>query len=190
MPTDRNLIKKEIATYAKALLEAAQGSDSVFAVEAQLAKALDVVRSHMKLKETLADSTLDGSVRSAIVQEVFADFDPALKAVLGLIAERGDMGLLSRISEEYTLAAEEATDTVVVDTTTVVALTDELREIIKKKLSADFKGKNIVLREHVDPSILGGIIMSAHGNRVDASIASQLENARRVLSTVPNGGER
>ena len=83
-----------------------------------------------------------------------------------------------------------ATDTVVVDTTTVVALTDELREIIKKKLSADFKGKNIVLREHVDPSILGGIIMSAHGNRVDASIATQLENARRVLSTVPNGGER
>jgi len=35
---------------------------------------------------------------------------------------------------------------------------------------------------------MGGIVMSAHGKRIDASIQSQLEQARVVLSTV-SGGE-
>ena len=37
--------------------------------------------------------------------------------------------------------------------------------------------------------IIGGIVISTHGHRIDASIASQLESARLVLSTAPTGGE-
>ena len=50
-------------------------------------------------------------------------------------------------------------------------------------------GHEVILREKVDPSIIGGIIISTHGHRIDASIASQLETARTVLSAAPTGGE-
>jgi len=122
------------------------------------------------------------------VREVFREYDACLVAVLAVMAERGDMDLLSRVCEEYVSLAEEATGTVMVDVTTVVALTDELRAAIRKKLSAGFEGKDVVLREHIDRSILGGIVMSAHGKRIDASASTQLEQARVVLSTV-SGGE-
>ena len=72
--------------------------------------------------------------------------------------------------------------------TTAVELTESLRESITKKLAADL-GKGVVLREKVDPAIIGGIVFSTHGQRIDASIASQLENARGVLSTAHTGGE-
>ena len=63
-----------------------------------------------------------------------------------------------------------------------------VREQVKDKLVADL-GKDVVLREKVDPAIIGGIVMSSGGLRIDASIASQLENARCVLSAAHTGGE-
>ena len=76
----------------------------------------------------------------------------------------------------------------VVDVTTVVALDDNLRHIIIEKAEAEL-GKKAVLRERIDESILGGIIMSVNGKRIDASVISQLNKARHVLKETSDGGE-
>ena len=47
-----------------------------------------------------------------------------------------------------------------------------------------------MLREHVNPSIIGGIVLSARGKRIDASVSAQLEKVRSALSSVKTGGER
>ena len=72
--------------------------------------------------------------------------------------------------------------------TTGVELDDHLREVIVRKAEADL-GTKVVLREHIDKSLLGGILMSANGKRIDASVLSQLENARNVLKLSTDGGE-
>ncbi|MGN0035310.1 MAG: ATP synthase F1 subunit delta [Coriobacteriales bacterium] len=190
MPTNRNLIKAQVATYAEVLLEAARNEGRVFEINAQLEEALHTIRGSMELRDALRDSTIPAEARTKIVKGVFKDFDPALVNTLAVIVERDFVDNLSQVCEAYTLRAEEASGAVVVDVSTAVELTDELRETLKKKLSANFDGKDIVLQEHVDKSILGGIILSAHGKRIDASVTSQLERARLVLSTEPAGGER
>ena len=76
----------------------------------------------------------------------------------------------------------------VVDVTTVVPLDDHLREVITKKSEADL-GTKVVLRESIDKSLIGGILMSANGKRIDASMTSQLEAARNVLKHSTDGGE-
>ena len=76
----------------------------------------------------------------------------------------------------------------IVDVVTAVALDDELRGIITEKLSKDL-GKPVVLCETVDKSILGGIIMSTNGKRIDASISSKLEGTRALLKENNDGGE-
>lgn len=189
MPINRILIKAQVATYANVLLEAARNKGNIFEVNSQLEQALHTIRGNMNLRDALADTTTPAEVRANIVKEIFKDFDPALIKALALMAEREFIDHLSRVCEAYTLAAEEATDSIVIDVTTAVELNDELRTKLKDRLSAQYDGKDIVLQEHVDKSILGGIIMSAHGKLIDASVISQLENARLVLSTVPAGGE-
>ena len=76
----------------------------------------------------------------------------------------------------------------ILDVTTVVELDDHLRDIIKQKAESEL-GMKVVLRERIDKSILGGIIMSAGDKRIDASMASQLNNARIVLKKKTDGGE-
>jgi F-type H+-transporting ATPase subunit delta len=40
-----------------------------------------------------------------------------------------------------------------------------------------------MLREHIDTTLVGGIILSSHGSKVDASMVTQLDRARIALSS-------
>jgi F-type H+-transporting ATPase subunit delta len=189
MPTDRNVTKKESQIYAQALLEAAQGEGTVFEVAGQVLEVLQTIRGSIDLHQALYDATLDAQARKQVIAELFKDSDPALISTLGVMVDRDDLDLLPRVTERYIELAEDALNATIIDVTTVVALDDELRKQIISKYSAEF-GRGVLLREHVDPSIIGGIVLSTHGRRIDASIVSQLESARNVLSTVTSGGER
>ncbi|MEG2850422.1 MAG: ATP synthase F1 subunit delta [Raoultibacter sp.] len=191
MPTNRLVVKEEVATYAGVALQAAYeagGQDGVLEVRDQMEQIVKALRSSMDLSSALADTSYTPQQKSALVQNVFADVNPILLDVLSVMATRGDFPLLRRVWESFEAQLEEKLDVCVVDVTTAVALDDGLRQVITNKAAADL-GKNVVLREQVDATILGGIIMSAHGKRIDASVATQLESARTVLKTTTDGGE-
>lgn len=193
MPTNRLVLKEEVATYAAVLLDAlyeAGGQERVLDGREQLHTVAKYVRSSIELKNALADSGGSPEKNSELIKNTFSElgFDSLLVEVLGVMAERGNMGYLAQVYTSYNQLLENKLGIVVVDVITKVALNDSLRQRIEKKTATDL-GKNVVLRESIDESLLGGIIMSAQGKRIDASIVSQLESARRVLKTTTDGGE-
>jgi F-type H+-transporting ATPase subunit delta len=188
MRTSRALAKQVVAAYAGVLFDAVQAQGAVDEVSTQLDAVLRLFRSHAPLRDALVDESNPAERRAQTASDVFAGLNPALVSTLAVMAERGNFDLLSSVAEAFGTIAEQKRGVVAVDVTTAVALSDSLRESITKKLAADL-GKDVVLRESVDPAIIGGIVFSAHGQRIDASIASQLENARAVLSTAHTGGE-
>lgn len=181
MKTNATHDRAKAKVYAEVLLEAAQASDSVFAIDGEFSELVATVRGSIELRNTLADKTLAKEVKKSIIQEIFSGFSPELLSMLAVMVERGDIGLLSRSYELYRELAEKALDAVIIDVTTVVALDDDLRNKIVTKYSQQF-GAGVLLREHIDPSLVGGIVLQAHGKRIDASVVSQLESARQVLS--------
>jgi len=184
MPTDRVVLRKESAVYAQVLLEAAQASDTVFEVAGELEQASAAIRGNIDLRTTLFDRSIPTEVRCTIVNEIFEGFDASLLATLGVMIKRDSLELLSKVVAAYAEMAENALGAVFIDVTTVVALDDALRDSIKTKYAAQF-GRGVLIREHIDPSIMGGIVLSSHGVSIDASVVSQLEKARAVLC----GGE-
>ena len=191
MPTNRHVLKEKVAMYASVLLDGAYeagGQDAVLEVRDQAERVMRIARSNMELSSSLEDSSYTPEQRNELARNVFAHCHPVLVDVLAVMAERGDFALLSRVWASYGEQLERKLNVTVVDVTTVVELDDHLREVIVKKTQADL-GTNVVLREHIDTSLLGGILMSANGKRIDASVLSQLENARNVLKLSTDGGE-
>ena len=187
MPTNRHVQKEKVATYASVLLDAALaagGQDAVLEVRDQAERIIRIMRSNMDLSSSLQDSSYTPEQRNSLARNVFAQAHPVLIDV----AERGDFALLSRVWESYGEQVERKLNVTVVDVTTVVPLDDHLREVITKKSEADL-GTKVVLRESIDKSLIGGILMSANGKRIDASMTSQLEAARNVLKHSTDGGE-
>jgi F-type H+-transporting ATPase subunit delta len=188
MRTSRALAKQIVSTYASVLFDAVASTDAVDTVSVQLAAVLRIVRGSSPLRDALRSDSVEASRRGEITRQVFAGLNPALVDTLAVMVERDNFDLLSGVVERFAEIAEERRGAVAVDVTTAVALNDSLRQSITDKLSAEL-GQGVVLREKVDPSIIGGIVINAHGRRIDASIASQLEAARTVLSTASYGGE-
>ena len=191
MPTNRLVAKETVDTYAQVLLDAANaagGQEAVLEVRDQLEVVTKALRSNIDLQVALAEKAYTPEQREELVRNVFTGMHPALVDVLLVMSERDDLELANRVYAAFDGLIEEKLGVVVVDVTTAVPLDDALRETISNKAAQDL-GKKVVLRERVDKSILGGIIMSASGRRIDASIATQLDTARTVLKTTTDGGE-
>ena len=182
MRTSKALAKQITATYAEVLFEAAAAEDAVDTVGKQLDEVMFVIRGHADLRSAMRDETLPADKRTDVLRSIFPALHPAIDGALAVMVEQENFDLLPAVVEAYDRVAEERRNVVVADVTTAIPLTESLRQSISDKLSADL-GHAIALREKVDPAIIGGIVIDAAGRRIDASIVSQLENARAVLST-------
>ncbi len=183
MPTNRHIAKAEAELYATTLIDAlnnAGGMDAIMAARSQMETIIAYNRTHVELGEALSAPNVTAEQRAGLIKSVFSDCEPALQSVMAVMAERGDFGRLSTVWKMFDSQIAEKFNVTVVDVITRVALDDHLRDVIKSKASADL-GTDIVLNETVDSNLLGGIIMSANGQRIDASVNTLLENARSAL---------
>ncbi|MBM6683483.1 ATP synthase F1 subunit delta [Collinsella intestinalis] len=122
--------------------------------------------------------------------EALAAASPELLGVISTMVERGQLDLLPKVAETYRAMTEEDEDVVGVTVTTAVPLDDELRTKIAAKVREHFN-REVFLIEQVDPSIIGGLIIEARGERRDVSVRTQLRAAREALdsTTTTIGGE-
>lgn len=188
---NRHVINEIIAAYANAALDgayAAGGRDAVVEVRNQLIQILEFMSTNIKLRLSLDDEVYSSEQRAEIARNVFEGYNPTLVELLVVMASRGDVEKLRRVYADYENLIVSKLDFNVVDVTTVVDLDDNLRTVITNKIQADL-GRDCVLVEHKDPSIMGGIVMSTMGNYIDASLRSQFDRARIVLKEKTDGGE-
>ncbi len=191
MPINRHIAKAEAEVYAASLVDNANeegGLDAVLNSRIQMEAVIAYNRSHIDLTELVEDPEYTPEQLNQAIKRIFADCQPALQSVLGVMAERGDIDMLPRVWESFNQQIVKKLHVNVIDVTTRVPLDDHLRQVIKEKAGKDL-GSDVALNEVVDPTLLGGIIMSANGKRIDASVDTLLEEARNVLKMTPDGGE-
>ena len=144
--------------------------------------------------EAYARSLLDaarGEGRAPLdVQQIrhAVKFAPEVFEILARMAEERDLELLQQVYDDLRNILDSEDETVTVDVTTAVKMTPELRKKVRDKCEKDFEAP-VFLVEHVEPSIVGGIIIEAKGRRRDVSVRAQLVNIRKNLSTSFVGGD-
>lgn len=114
-------------------------------------------------------------------------FSPEVLEVLSRMKKEHDTELLDQVYENVRVLLDAEDETVTVDVTTAMPMDADLRKKVRDKCEADFKAP-VFLVEHVEPSIIGGIILEAKGHRRDASIRAQLVGIRKTLSSSFMGG--
>ena len=183
MPTNRLVVKEQIATYTSLLFEAARndgGQEGVLQVIVQAEEIIKAMRGNAELDGALKDPGFTPEQKATLARNVFEGANPALVSAIALMAERGELEYLPRVVEGLIDDMASKLNLMIVDVTTAVELDDHLRDLIKKKAATEL-GKDIVLNERVDKSILGGIIMSTKDERIDASLLTQVEKTREAL---------
>lgn len=190
MATNRLIEKSKVGVYAGTLFDAANQAGAtadVIDVRNQFAELLGIIYGDLDLSMAITSTMYTPKERYKLVTTVLADIATPLREVVAVMSKNGDASLLTRVYHEYENVIEDKLKICVVDVVTAVPLDDELRALIKQKAEADL-GLTAILSESIDASILGGIIMSVKGMRIDASVISQLYRARTTLKQT-DGGE-
>ena len=153
-------------------------------------------RRESRILDTYARSLLEAAKTEVRVfqdlheLEVLATASPEVLAVITAMVERGQLDMLPKVAESYRAMTEDDEDIVGVTVTTAVELDDSLRAQITERCEREFNCK-VSLIERVDPSIIGGIVLEARGQRRDISVKTQLRAARQTLGAtqLTRGGE-
>jgi F-type H+-transporting ATPase subunit delta len=176
------------SAYARTLFDLASLTDSVDATDESLAAVTTAVRGNLDLREVLTDTTVPVEAKRAVLREIFgASVTPEALAIVTLLADRDAVSEIGSVARIFREIAETERGVVVAEVTTAVALDDALRASLSDKLAASL-GRPVNLREQVDPSLVGGIVIKVAGRVLDGSVASQLSSMRRTLATA-SGGE-
>ena len=100
---------------------------------------------------------------------------------LEIVYEYDRMDDLLLIIDEYERRYDEYQGLVLGTITTAVALSAEQKSKIEKQIADKLGYKQAQLKETVDPTILGGVIVEANHQVIDGSIKSQLDYLRQKI---------
>lgn len=146
-------------------------------------------RREGRVLETYARSLLEaGKAEGRVFEnrrdlEVLATASPELLAVLTELVQRDQLDILPAIADAYRTMTEEDDEVVGVTVTTAVPLDDALRASLTERCEREL-GRKVFLIEHVDPSIIGGIVLEARGQRRDISVKTRLRAMRDNLASI------
>lgn len=166
--------------YAEALLEAAAESGRRDRVREEFDAFAAALQESDELAELLRNPQIDPDSKRAALEAALADADETFLNLLRLLVEKNRIGEVEEIYEEWQrlLAAEE--HVLAVELTTAVELSDEeAAEIVRKIETA--AGRRVEATRHVDPDLIGGLVLQAGSLRVDGSVRGRLDSLREEL---------
>ncbi|ODN06148.1 ATP synthase subunit O, mitochondrial [Orchesella cincta] len=164
--------------YATALYSAASKQKQLEQVE----KDLKDIHGRLKQKGQLMDMLLNPSLKRGQKMEVIASAMAQTKAskltanLLSLLAENGRLASLEGIAASYFTIMSAHRGEIECEVTTAKPLDGPLQQELEAALKAFVKpGQSIQIKSTVDPTIVGGMIVSIGDKYVDMSTASKIK---------------
>lgn len=166
--------------YSKALLEYAGQAGDVADVYRQASALLLAFASVPGFQKAVTDHTAVSVEKkmellaAALGDDAMAD---SLQRFFALVARNDRMQDIRFMLKSFVDMYHESRNMRFAHLVTAVPVDDAFRARMRSQLSSAF-GAEVVLEEEVDPSIIGGFILTVDDSRVDASVSGQLNALR------------
>ena len=166
--------------YSKALLEVAQERQQLEAVLAVVA-AFDQVIQSTDLQAFLVDVAYSDDKKHQVIESLQNASSDIFKNFLTILVKNQRMALLPVIIKEIRHQADSLFKISDVDVTSAIALSDAQLSKLETTIKSKFDLNEVTIKNTVDTSILGGVIINARGKIIDASIKSQLTKIAKSI---------
>lgn len=168
--------------YASALFELARDRNRIDEVGDSLGRVREALSDSPDLA-TLTTSPLverGAAVRGVVAAAASLGLDPVTSNFLGVLAKNRRLAVLPQIIAAYRKLAAAHRGEVTADVTSAHPLSEDQMQALKAKLRAGL-AREVAVDLHVDPSILGGLIVRVGSKMIDSSIRTKLENVGQAM---------
>ena len=168
--------------YGESLYELAKEENLTKLIGDQLAVLQQAFRQEPDFIRLLSSPNLTKTERCQILDDSFRGrVHGYLLNFLKILTEKGYMRYFSDCCDAYTEHYDQDNGILRVDAVSAVELTDAQKEKLMQKLSR-ITGKEIALRNRIDPAVLGGIRLDYDGQRLDDTVSHRLDAIRDLLN--------
>ncbi|HTU78952.1 MAG TPA: F0F1 ATP synthase subunit delta [Solirubrobacteraceae bacterium] len=167
--------------YGRSLFEVAREQGKLDALREQLAQFADALHERRELAVFFFSPYFSTKEKQQALGGLLDGADAAFVNFLELLIENHRMPVIFRIRDEYERLWEEENRMLPVEITSAIALDEQTTESLGRTIG-ERTGRKIALATHVDPEILGGVILRVGNSILDASIRNRLEQLRRQVA--------
>jgi F-type H+-transporting ATPase subunit delta len=167
--------------YAEALLAAAGEKGRLAEVREELADFAAAVQESPELRSFLRNPQIEPPVKREVLANLVGDAEELVRNFLLLVAEKGRIAEIEDIQRELERLIAREARVLELDLTTAVELTDEDAAQVVRQIE-EASGRRVEATRGVDPSIIGGIVIQAGSQRLDASVRGRLDQLRQELT--------
>jgi F-type H+-transporting ATPase subunit delta len=168
--------------YAKALEEAAAEADVLEPVGAELERLATLWHEDPAIAAFFGNPGILLKDKAETLKSLSRRMalSPLLARFLDLLLSRHRMQALPGIARLYRDLMNKRLGRVQAAVRTAVPLAPDLTESLRRRL-AQVLGRTVLLEPHVDPAILGGIVVQVDSTVYDGSLRTQLKQLRERL---------
>ena len=165
--------------YARSILELASAAGQAEAVGRELADIETVIESDPAFETFLSSPAIGEAERGQVIERAFRGrVTPLVANLLGVMNQKGRLGLLRQVAAAYQELLEQQLGKVEVDVYVAQRLGADQLEQVRQKVSAALK-RDAVIHQYVDELIIGGLMIRVEDRLLDASVRAQLRAIRR-----------
>ncbi|MDO9349838.1 MAG: ATP synthase F1 subunit delta [Deltaproteobacteria bacterium] len=167
--------------YAEALFQVARAEESLDRVEEELTRLKNGLESNAEVKEFLSNLQISPEGKKSALFQIFGEKISTLTLNwINLVIDQGRQRRLPNIIEAFFTLAQESREKITAEVITSVPLSEDLVQRLEKELSRASK-KQVFLKQMVDESILGGVIVKIENKIIDGSVKHRLEEMKQEM---------
>jgi F-type H+-transporting ATPase subunit delta len=173
---------EQIDGYAAALFEVASAEGALAVVEDELFKLSDVLASSDELRSTLTDASIPSEKRQEIIQDLLGKgkATPITTSLVSFVVGAGHARDLPAIIKSLVERAASDRKHEVAEVRSAVPLDDNQRKRLAAALSKNL-GKDVEVKVHVDPSVLGGLSARVGDVVIDGTVRHRLDQLKETI---------
>ncbi|BDI33191.1 ATP synthase subunit delta [Capsulimonas corticalis] len=175
--------------YAAALFSVAQRDGILDSVAEDLTLIERFLAEVPYLRAVLLQPLVSDEQKSKVASDAFGDRVTATTlSFLQLLIRKGREELVGETIRDFRELLAEFHNTVEASAATAVALTADQTDRLVASLRA-LTGKTVLLTTHIDPAILGGVVVRIGDTVIDGSVRGRLDNLEaHLLGSRTQGG--
>ena len=170
------------SVYGESLYELAKDENLTKLIGEQAAVLQQSFQQEPDFIRLLSSPNLTKAERCQILDDSFREkVHPYLLNFLKILTEKGYMRYFSDCCDAYTEHFDQDNGILRVNAVSAVELSTEQKDKLTQKLSR-ITGKEIALRNRIDPAVLGGIRLDYDGQRLDDTVSHRMDAVRDLLN--------
>ena len=179
-----DLIEAGARVYAEALFRAAEQAGKVSEVDHDLSDFLESLAGERGALRSLLNPRLPLEAKRRIVAAMLERSQPLLRNAVLVLLDNGRLPMLGDVATAYAELAADQENILDVEVTTAVELGEAATSALERRIQ-EATGQSARLSAHVEPEVLGGLVLRARGVLLDASVRRELDEIREVMINTP-----